>query len=350
MQRGKSKCSSSKSPDRNPAMPSVSSCSLFRPSSNAQSGEVERSNPPAFRSLNGLLVAENRKPKKGFYSSCSKRREGSRTPNKNSNRYLKPGALAQLRDARINTRASSSCTAIGRKRVLVMDYGDKGNPGGGADGAAVGPLLALSKDSKNHDLSPQKKILLTPKTPSTPVTPKTNSAPPLFEEGVQDPEVESRLESLPFDLLIRILCLLHHDQLKTVFHVSQRLRKVAVVARQCYFNYTTPDRSRQEMLKMMTPRPDAHWPFVEGELSSGPLMRCPVTPKAPRHDQHRPPARLSVAEMKQISASLFQGPPSRFYRNRPPGLPRPGSRSLPSHRVLFYEDELCQAVAQNTLR
>lgn len=347
MQRGKSKCCGSSSPDRNTAMPSISS-SLFRPSSNSQSGEAERSNPSAIRSLNGLLGPENRKPKKGFSSSYSKRREGSRTPNKNSNRYLKPGALAQLRDARMNTRASSSCTAIGRKRVLVLDYGDKGNSGEGADGASAGPHLALSNDSKNHDLSPQKKILLTPKTPSTPVTPKTNSAPPFFEEEAQDPEVESRLESLPFDLLIRILCLLHHDQLKSVFHVSQRLRKVAIIARQCYFNYTTPDKSRQEMLKQITPRPDEHWPFAGKGWDFSP-MRCPVTPKAPRHDQQRPPARLSLAEMKQISASLFQGPPSRLYRNRPPGLPRPGSRSLPSHRVLFYEDELCQAVAQNTL-
>lgn len=38
-----------------------------------------------------------------------------------------------------------------------------------------------------------------------------------------------------------------------------------VIARQFYFNYTTPDRSRQEMLRTMTPRPTDHWPFLRHE-------------------------------------------------------------------------------------
>ena len=39
----------------------------------------------------------------------------------------------------------------------------------------------------------------------------------------------------------------------------------AFVARQCYFNYTTRDRSQPEMLKMITPQPNEHYvqPFVE---------------------------------------------------------------------------------------
>lgn len=35
-----------------------------------------------------------------------------------------------------------------------------------------------------------------------------------------------------------------------------------VLARQYYFNFTTPDRSRQEMLSTMTPLPAEHWPFA----------------------------------------------------------------------------------------
>lgn len=92
---------------------------------------------------------------------------------------------------------------------------------------------------------------------------------------------------------VKILCHLHHDQLRAVFHVSQRIRKAVstslslylclyldqlwfwadgwsclyccvqvVIARQFHFNYTTPDRSRQEMLRTITPQPTEHWPFV----------------------------------------------------------------------------------------
>lgn len=89
---------------------------------------------------------------------------------------------------------------------------------------------------------------------------------------------------------VKILCHLHHDQLKAVFHVSQRIRRAVslslppcvwvsifvcgpsinvnycwiqvCLARQFHFNYTTPDRSRQEMLSIMTPRVAEHWPFL----------------------------------------------------------------------------------------
>lgn len=43
-------------------------------------------------------------------------------------------------------------------------------------------------------------------------TPKT----PRLDDSLS----ESKLESLPMELLVKILCLLHHDQLIVVFHVS----------------------------------------------------------------------------------------------------------------------------------
>lgn len=174
-------------------------------------------------------------------------------------------------------------------------------------------------------------------------TPKT----PCAEEY----ECESRLESLPIDLLVKILCHLHHDQLRAVFHVCQRIRKAAVIARQFYFNYTTPDRSRQEMLRATTPVPTEHWPFLSKKEGKGIWIPSPHTPKAPRHGP-RPPNRIKCTEMRQIAAVLFQEStfPSRYMV--PSVLPKPLCKSLVSNRsrVLFYEDELCQAVAQNKLR
>ncbi|GLJ46589.1 hypothetical protein SUGI_0981780 [Cryptomeria japonica] len=239
-----------------------------------------------------------RKPKKIFSSSSSL--------------YFPCGRKKEMSRMKHNNYGNSN--TIGRKRVLVVDYAKINGSSNSSGEKGAANAAATGEESKVHLASPQKKMFFFPNNPSTPVTPKT----PTPQDEAQDSQLESRLESLPVDLLLRILCLLHHDQLKTVFHVSQRLRKAALVARQCYFNYTTPDRSRQEMLRLTTPRPDEHWPFLDGVG----FTKCPLTPKAPRHDQ-RPPLRLSLAEMRQISASLFQGPSSRLYRTKPPGLPRP---------------------------
>ncbi|KHN35537.1 F-box protein [Glycine soja] len=172
-------------------------------------------------------------------------------------------------------------------------------------------------------------------------TPKT----PRLDDSLS----ESKLESLPMDLLVKILCHLHHDQLRAVFHVSQKIRKAVIIARQFHFNYTTPDRSRQEMLSTMTPRPTEHWPFLCKGDGKGVRIPSPHTPKAPRHGP-RPPSRLKISEMRQVTAVLF--PESAFPSHClvPSVISKPLCKSLASNRVLFYEDELCQAVAQNKLR
>ncbi|XP_059623446.1 F-box protein At4g35930 [Cornus florida] len=271
----------------------------------------------------------------------SKERE-SKTPRQkrrlriSKNKYLRPGALAQLRNNKAAT--TKSCKDLGKKRVAVLDDQQTGNdvvlnkgvhqspsvlsPEKFGFGPVVGPL----------DIIKQNNLMRTPKTPRA-----------------EDYRFESRLESLPMDLLVKILCHLHHDQLRAVFHVSQRIRKAVLLARQFHFNYTTPDRSRQEMLRTMTPLPTEHWPFASKGDGKGMWVPSPHTPKAPRHGP-RPPSRMKFTEMRQISAVLFQESafPSRCMV--PSVLAKPSCKSLASNRVLFYEDELCQAVAQNKLR
>ncbi|XP_058098940.1 F-box protein At4g35930 [Magnolia sinica] len=266
-----------------------------------------------------------------------KRKRQVRTNSRNN--YLRPGALAQLRYSRVTTR--SSCTDIGKKRVLVLD-----------SEKVKDDLLLQSKvadvDHSPSMLSPERTsfrpaVELTDeikqqKLPGTPKTPRST-----------DCEFESRLESLPIDILVKIMCHLHHDQLSAVFHVSKRIRKAVLHARQLHFNYTTPDRSRQEMLRTKTPLPTEHWPFVSKGDGRGSWGSSPHTPKAPKHGP-RPPSRLNITEMRQIAAVLFQESAFPKRCKMPPGLPKPPCKSLASNRVLFYEDELCQAVAQNKLR
>ncbi|KAK8716824.1 hypothetical protein V6N13_044121 [Hibiscus sabdariffa] len=219
-----------------------------------------------------------------------------------SSKYLKPGTLAHLRYNKAS--AAKLCTDLGKKRVAVLDTKKP------EDGNLLMENKVIEKGTlmlSPVDFHKQNSLVRTPKTPR----------PEVFES-------ESRLESLPMDLLV---CL----------------------ARQFHFNYTTPDRSRQEMLSTMTPRPMEHWPFMSKGEGKGILIKSPHTPKAPRHGP-RPPSRVKVTELRQIAAVLFQdsGFPSRCMV--PSVLPKPLCKSLASNRVLFYEDELCQAVAQNKLR
>ncbi|KAK3157646.1 hypothetical protein QOZ80_2AG0125530 [Eleusine coracana subsp. coracana] len=245
-------------------------------------------------------------------------------------KYLKPGALAQIRYSR------SSSRDIGKKRILlnVKDDLEIPSPVHGPHGPSGSTLSILSPARLSFEPFDSIKGPILPKTPKTPV-----------EAAFAG---DSRLESLPLDLLIKIVCNLHHDQLKSVFHVSKRIRTAVQLARQLYFNYTTPDRSRQELLLNKTPLPKEHWPFIKID-GNDVRVSTPRTPKAPKHGSRL--ARLKLLDVKQISTVLFPEslPSKRLRRSVPPGLPRPLSKAAASTRVLRYEEELCEAVAQNKL-
>ncbi|KAK9071453.1 hypothetical protein SSX86_010022 [Deinandra increscens subsp. villosa] len=261
-----------------------------------------------------------------------------------SNKYLKPGALAQLRNSKAS--ASKLCTDTGKKKIDVMDAENTQGVTLFRNESANDNSIILSPEKFRYspvagplDVCKENNLQRTPRTPRNPCPEGDGS------------DYESRIESLPMELLVKILCHLHHDQLRTVFHVSERVRKAAVIARQFYFNYTTPDRSRQEMLCTATPLPTQHWPFVSKGDGKRKNFKLPTTPKAPRHGT-RPPSRLKLTEMRQIAAVLFQEsafPPSYL---APSLIPKPICKPFASNRVLFYDEELelCQAVAQNKLR
>ena len=90
-----------------------------------------------------------------------------------------------------------------------------------------------------------------------------------------------------------------------------------------------------------------YWSFSKGD-GKGIWISSPRTPKAPKHGP-RPP-RLYKMDIKQIAAVLFRETTFPSKCIVPPGLPRPVLKPVASNRVLFCEDELCQAVAQNKLR
>ncbi|XP_039138940.1 F-box protein At4g35930-like [Dioscorea cayenensis subsp. rotundata] len=164
-----------------------------------------------------------------------------------------------------------------------------------------------------------------------------------------EPHSLSMLESLPLDILVKILCYLHHDELRAVFHVSRKIQRAVVLARQSYFNYTTPDRSRQEMLLTKTPLPNEHWPFLSKDEGGNEAKKIiPQTPKAPKPAPRN--HKSNSMETKQVAAILFQEPSNPPNNAPQKKVPRLVCKPINSSRVLLYEDELCQAVAQNKLK
>lgn len=193
---------------------------------------------------------------------------------------------------------------------------------------------------------PQRKKLVAPRTPLTPASQLTVMQTPMRKMKFQS-RSESPLERLPVELLVHIVCRLHHDQLKPVFHVCRSLQQAVSIARQMHFNFTTPDYERQKTVSFYTPKRHRDFYFTVSEAPGGTLDVRPPTPQAPRHPPKPQHARIPLADMKAIVAPLFQGP--RDTPHRPPGIPRPTFKAVASHRVLFNEEEFRDAGAPATV-
>ncbi|KAG6495185.1 hypothetical protein ZIOFF_042977 [Zingiber officinale] len=215
----------------------------------------------------------------------------------NKNKYLKPGALAQMRS---NKMSNKLCTDIGKKRIVLETEMAKINLLTRVDVIQSDALMTSPNRVLSESMVTEVKLRKLPATPKTPQSVEFES--------------KSRLESLPMDILV-------------------------IAARQYHFNYTTPDRSRQEMLNAKTPVPTEHWPFAnkaEGKRIWGSI---PHTPKAPKHGGPR--SRLHLLDIKQIAAVLFPESTLPQPNIASPGLPKPVLEPVSSTRVLFCEDELC---------
>ncbi|KAL9690551.1 hypothetical protein QQ045_010953 [Rhodiola kirilowii] len=300
-------------------------------------------------------------------------------------RYLKPVAVQEYGGVKV--LMPDSCTETGLKRGDVLDFKVSKDhimvqkmendqlP------ALCSPLRCLNvlpslneftKTPKTPCKTHANNLMRSPKTPCTlgrsssrtpsvlanlARTPKTPNAKSRFQSWPsthgnlmktpktpcsQETLCESRLESLPFDILVKVLCHLHHDQLKPVFHVSKRVREAVLHARQFHFNFTTPDRSRQALLNTTTLQHWEHWPFVKNR-SSMLVKPCPKTPKARRHI-YRPPPKFDSTEVCRIDDAIFQESafPSRCASSS--SLTTSISKTqLASNRVLFYHDECCNS-------
>lgn len=119
-------------------------------------------------------------PKDGQSNTSKQKRRSKSTKSK----YLRPGALAQLRNTKVS--AAKCCTDLWKIRVVVTNTDDANKevlfPNDVNDES---PIFLSPMRYGDMDLAKQNYLQMTPKTPRA-------------AEGM----LESRLESLPLDLLV----------------------------------------------------------------------------------------------------------------------------------------------------
>ncbi|KAF5728640.1 F-box protein [Tripterygium wilfordii] len=107
---------------------------------------------------------------------------------------------------------------------------------------------------------------------------------------------KSALETLPQDILIRVLCGLEHGDLKQLFHVSKAIREATLIARQLHFEYSTPRKIRAFRNSI-----DLEEEEKVSELED---LEAPNAPNQSRRCR----SQISDKSLADISVALFASP------------------------------------------
>lgn len=102
---------------------------------------------------------------------------------------------------------------------------------------------------------------------------------------------KSVLEALPKDILIKIVCRVDHDDLKSLFHASRALREASIIAKGWHFDFSTP-RKTLPFLRAF----DLEELGDNDEVEKAP--NAPMQSKTAR-------SRLSSKKLADISVALF---------------------------------------------
>ncbi|GAA0169202.1 hypothetical protein Leryth_019616 [Lithospermum erythrorhizon] len=100
---------------------------------------------------------------------------------------------------------------------------------------------------------------------------------------------KSPLESLPEDLLVRVLCGVNHEDLKSLYYVSKSIKEAAMVAKKLHFEFSTPRKTV------------GFRSVADNEWLSG--LSDVEAPNAPKQSRRR--SELNRKKLSDISVALF---------------------------------------------
>ncbi|KAI3902816.1 hypothetical protein MKW92_002515 [Papaver armeniacum] len=153
----------------------------------------------------------------------------------------------------------------------------------------VGGLRTSSSDSTDRELLavvPSRKRVITDCTYET----------PLKNQCVSESYTEtSLLESIPQDVLVKILCGVDHADLEQLYHVSNKIRDASLIAKQWYFAFSTPS-SKSTGSKTY---------FSESEEPN--KLESIEAPNAPRQERISK-SRISAKKLAGLAVALFRSP------------------------------------------
>lgn len=115
-----------------------------------------------------------------------------------------------------------------------------------------------------------------------------------------EPDEKSVIESLPQEILIRIICGVDHDDLKQLFHVSTAIREATLVAKECHFAYNTPKKTRKYLS-----------PFDLENQSDFDELKVPNAPK-----QRNFKSPFNWEDLSDVSVDLFASFGTVLHGNR----------------------------------
>mmetsp|Transcript_26972 Transcript_26972/g.45218 ORF Transcript_26972/g.45218 Transcript_26972/m.45218 type:complete len:252 (+) Transcript_26972:315-1070(+) len=133
-------------------------------------------------------------------------------------RFVRPGVLAQLvKASKVQKSVKSTITAVGNKRMRFSPHAFDEQMLNKANQMYAKTLASIfAKDKRRHGGTTE----------------------------CRQKSPQNTLLELPNDLLMRIVCQLHHDELKPLLRTCSRLRHAALAAIVVYFNYNTPEPCR----------------------------------------------------------------------------------------------------------
>ncbi|XP_008800393.1 F-box protein At1g61340-like [Phoenix dactylifera] len=114
-------------------------------------------------------------------------------------------------------------------------------------------------------------------------------------------ERSNRLESLPQDVLVRILCKVNHSDLKQLLLVSKIVHGATLIAKEMHFAFSTPSS-----------KPIFRREGNIGDFASEVSEEAPNAPKGRRVAK----SRLDRKTLSSIAVALFASPEDRWPKNR----------------------------------